>query len=256
MFGWTKSSRRRKLLEQPVATQERSNLSRSLWQTSLLSHEDRDRLAKWTRIFIHEKNWEGCEGLTVNDEMKLAIAAAAGLMVIRHADWYFDHTTTILVYPRPYVATVDPKFQNARLGGEFARAGETVYRGPVVLNWQDIRRSASHPNGGHHLVIHEFAHQLDMINGPSADGLPPLPSHIDEQAWRTAMHNEYEAARTMVADGYRILMDDYGLTEESEFFAVASELYFQSPNEFAEFHPNVFELLKQFYEIDLRVSQT
>jgi Mlc titration factor MtfA (ptsG expression regulator) len=91
-----------------------------------------------------------------------------------------------------------------------------------------------------------------MINGPGADGLPPLPSQIDEHVWRTSMHREYEAARTMVAEGYNILMDDYGLTEESEFFAVASELYFQRPRELADYHPNVFELLKQFYEIDLR----
>ncbi len=254
MFGWSKNSRRRKLLEQPVSTQELSNLSRSLWQASRLSSDDQMKLAKWTRVFISEKNWEGCEGLEVNEEITYSVAAAAGLMVIRHADWYFDHTTTILIYPRPYVAKVDPKFQNARMGGEFARAGETIYRGPVVLNWQDIRRSASRPNRGHNLVIHEFAHQLDMINGPSADGLPPLPSHIDEQTWRTAMHDEYEAARTLVSEGYTILMDDYGLTEESEFFAVASELYFQLPNELAEFHPNVFELLKQFYEIDLSTS--
>ncbi len=251
MFGWTKGSRRRKLLKQPVTSQDRTNLSRWLWQTNLLMLEDQDLLVKWTRIFVHEKHWEGCEGLKITDEMKYTIAAAAGLMVLRHAGWYFDHTTTILIYPRPYIATVDPKFQNARLGGEFARAGETIYRGPVVLNWKDIRRSAKHANGGHHLVIHEFAHQLDMINGPTADGLPPLPSSIDEQAWRTAMHDEYEAARKMVEQGYNILMDDYGLTEESEFFAVASELYFQVPSELAEFHPNVFQLLKQFYEIDL-----
>jgi Mlc titration factor MtfA (ptsG expression regulator) len=252
MFGWTKGSRRRRLIEQPVTNQDRLNLSRSLWQTALLAPEDQDSLAKWIRVFVSEKNWEGCEGLVVGDAMKHAIAAAAGLMVLRHAGWYYDHTTTILIYPRPYVATVDPKFQNARLGGEFARAGETIYRGPVVVNWEDIRRSAKHANQGHHLVIHEFAHQLDMINGPNADGLPPLPSSIDEQAWRTAMHDEYVAARRMVEQGYHILMDDYGLTEESEFFAVASELYFQVPNELSEFHPNVFQLLKQFYEIDLR----
>jgi len=252
MFGWTKNSRRKKLIEQAVSVQDFERLRSSLWQAQQLSLDDQSRLVRWTRIFILEKHWEGCDGLKVTDEMKQAVASAAGLMVIRYPEWYFDHTTSIVIHPRPYIAKVNPKYQNTGMGGEFSRAGETIYRGPVVLNFQDIVRSSKHNNGGHNLTIHEFAHQLDMINGPKADGIPPLPNHIDEDVWRTAMHAEYETARSMVEEGHHILMDDYGLTEEGEFFAVASELYFQLPNELAQYHPNVFELLKQFYKIDLR----
>ncbi len=164
-------------------------------------------------------------------------------MVLEYEGWYFDKTATLLVYPTPYKATVDARFvqsSNPILGGEFHRAGETIYRGPVILNWQDIEPARQHHNGGHHLVMHEFAHQLDMINGPSADGLPPLPNGVDEVAWLRAFKAEYQAARDMVAAGHRILMDDYGLTQESEFFAVACELFFQLPDELAEYHPQVF----------------
>lgn len=252
MFGWTKSSRRKKLVEQAVSSQEFECLRHSVWQAARLSLDDQSQLARWTRVFISEKHWEGCDGLKLTDEMKQAVASAAGLMVLRYPDWYFDHTTSIVMHRRPYIAKVNPKYQNTGMGGEYARAGETIYRGPVVLNWQDIVRASKHHHHGHHLVIHEFAHQLDMINGPRADGLPPLPNEVNEQAWRDAMHAEYEAARSMIAEGHQILMDDYGLTEEGEFFAVASELYFQTPNELAQYHPNVFELLKQFYKIDLR----
>lgn len=251
MFGWMKNRRRRQQLGQPVSVSEIDDLRRALWQAELLSAEDQIQLVRWMRVFQSEKNWEGCDGLVLTDEIKQAVAASAGLMVLRHPDWFFDHTKTILIYPRPYVATVDPKYQNARLGGEFARAGETIYRGPVVLNWKDIRRATRSPHHGNHLVIHEFAHQLDMINGPNVDGLPPLPENIDEAEWRQKMHAEFLAARQMVENGYHILIDDYGLTEESEFFAVASELYFQLPEELAEYHPNVFDLLQQFYELDL-----
>ncbi|MDZ4849818.1 MAG: M90 family metallopeptidase [Pirellulaceae bacterium] len=252
MFGWTKNSQRRKLLKATVSDEESAQLHRALWQSTLLTVEEQSQLVRWTRIFIQEKNWEGCDGLEVTDEIKQAVAAAAGLMVMHHPEWYFDHTQSILIYPRPYVAKVVPKYQALGLWGEYARAGETIYRGPVVLNWEDIRRAAKLHNRGHHLVIHEFAHQLDMINGPNADGLPPLPGNIDEDAWRIAMIGEYDAARSMVEQGHRIFINDYGLTDVGEFFAVASELYFQLPNELAEFHPNVFQLLKQFYAIDFR----
>jgi len=103
------------------------------------------------------------------------------------------------------------------------------------------------------LVIHEFAHQLDLINSPFADGLPPLPADIDEVDWKNSMHREFQTARQDVADGHRIGLDDYGLTKESEFFAVASESFFQCPSELFRNHPRVFELLLQFYRTDLRI---
>jgi Mlc titration factor MtfA (ptsG expression regulator) len=188
--------------------------------------------------------------------MQWSIAATAGMMVLAYPDWYFDKTATILVHPRPYRVRVDSAAvsNNPILGGEFHRAGETIYRGPVVLNWHDIQAAVASHNQGHHLVIHEFAHQLDMINGPAADGLPPLPGNVNEDSWRSQMRAEYEVARDMVGQGHNILMDDYGLTHESEFFAVASELYFQLPHELREYHPNVFKLLKQFYVIDMALT--
>jgi Mlc titration factor MtfA (ptsG expression regulator) len=136
--------------------------------------------------------------------------------------------------------------------GESVRAGETGYRKPVILNWNDVQLGARDSNDGHNLVVHEFAHQLDLINGPSADGLPPLPKDVDENQWWQSMKDELLTARTIVADGYRVFIGDYGLSEPSEFFAVSSELYFQQPHLLAEYHPNVYELLMRFYQIDLR----
>ncbi len=93
---------------------------------------------------------------------------------------------------------------------------------------------------------------MDMVNSPSADGVPPLPSHVNETQWRKRFEGELRTAREFVANGHRILIDDYGLTSEGEFFAVSSELYFQLPNELAEYHPGVFELLREFYQRDWR----
>ena len=255
MFEWL-FGRRKRLLGKEVSSDELQLLDQALWQATHLTSEHREQLVRWSRVFVAEKTWEGCNGLAITDAMKTCVAATAGLMVLAYPDWYFDKTATILIHPSPYKVRVDPKVLSstfhAEIGGEFHRAGETIYRGPVVLNWRDIQFAKKDSNDGHHLVIHEFSHQLDMINGPNADGLPPLPGKIDEDGWRIAMREEYKKARDMVSQGFRVRIDDYGLTQESEFFAVASELYFQVPHELAEYHPNVFKLLKQFYVTDMR----
>ena len=254
MLEWL-FGRRKQLLKKGIQEEEYQRLDRSLWQGGFLSNDRREQLIRWSRVFIAEKTWEGCNGVKVTEEMQWHVATAAGMMVLAYPDWYFDKTATILIHPKAYKARVEPRISSLTIGtelaGEFYRSGETIYRGPVVLNWQDIQLAGQDANEGHHLVIHEFAHQLDMINGPSADGLPPLPGNIDEVVWLKALKGEYQAAQEMVGQGYRILMDDYGLTQESEFFAVASELYFQRPRELAEYHPKVYELLRQFYVTDM-----
>lgn len=256
MLEWLFGSRR-KLLEQPITVEEQILLDQSLWQAHYLSKEDRQKLIRWCRVFCAEKNWEGCNGQKIDDSIRWSIAAPAALMVLAYPGWYFDKTKTILVYPTPYIARVETRLDGLSgnipaIMGEFPRAGETIYRGPVIVNCQDIDAAKRSSNEGYHLAIHEFAHQLDLINSPFADGLPPLPADIDELDWKNSMHREFQAARQEVADGHRIGMDHYGLTKESEFFAVASESYFQCPSELFKNHPRVFELLLQFYRTDLR----
>ncbi len=250
MLEWL-FGKRKQLLQKPIQAEELSRLTMSLWQAAYLNVNQLEQLVRWTRVFIAEKAWEGCNGLQITEEVQWQVAASAGLMVLAYPDWYFDKTATILIHPQAYRARVEPSHSNLTIGtalaGEFYRAGETIYRGPVVLNQRDISAAIQNSNRGHHLVVHEFAHQLDMINSPSADGMPPLPGNVHEETWLNALKAEYKAAQDMVSQGYRILMDDYGLTQESEFFAVASELYFQRPRELSEYHPKVYALLRQFY---------
>ena len=254
MLQWL-FGKRKQLLKKPIEPEELKRLDQSLWQAKHLNKEQREQIVRWSRVFISEKTWEGCEGLKITVELQWQIATSAAMMVLAYPDWYFDKTSTILVYPQVYRARVEARHSGLTIGtelaGEFYRAGETIYRGPVILNQRDIRSGVRGKNEGHHLVVHEFAHQLDMINGPSADGMPPLPGNIDESAWLRALQAELEVAQEYVGKGYPILIDDYGLTQISEFFAVSSELYFQRPQELAEYHPNVYQLLRQFYVTDM-----
>jgi MtfA peptidase len=255
MFGWKKNRLRRELRDRPVVDEERTELTKHLWQAARLGDEQLSQLIRWSRVFTREKHWEGGNGLEITEVMKQTIAASAGLMVLAYPDWYFDRTATILIHPQPYLARTPSTADFPGIVGEHARSGETVYRGPVVLNWQDVYRASNRPFEGHHLVIHEFAHQLDMINGPWADGFPPLPQHVDEKAWREALAAEFKIASEIVEQGHSVLIDDYGLTSLSEFFAVASELYFQTQENLSEYHPGVFDLLLKFYQLDLRANE-
>ncbi|MCU0710505.1 MAG: M90 family metallopeptidase [Pirellula sp.] len=256
VFDWLFGKRRR-LFEQTPSEKESQLLNQGLWQARFLSAKHRDHLLRWSRVFIAEKNWEGCNGMQITETVQWSVAASAGLLVLAYPDWYYDKTQTILVYPTPYVAEVTDRgslltMNSTYLGGEYVRAGETIYRGPVILNWEGMSAGSSSSNGGQHLGFHEFAHQLDMINGPIADGLPPLPAGVGEEDWRTAFHREFEHAKQVVASGRQIWIDHYGLTSESEFFAVSTEAFFQEPHAFAQYHPNVYELLLLFYQIDMQ----
>lgn len=249
---WSKRKRRQTALEKAIEPEDTTRLRASLWQSHRLTTDQQQRLIRWCRIFIQEKHWEGCDGLAISDEIQETIAASAGLMVLSHEDWYFDRTQTILVYPVPYVGRTPTTLTPEGMISSHRRAGETAYRAPVVVNWRDAYRASRTANQLHSVVIHEFAHQLDLINGPQADGLPPLPNHIDAKAWWDELKAEYDLACEVVEAGDEILIDDYGLTDISEFFAVASEAYFQGPEDLAHFHPGVFDLLDAFYQLDLR----
>ncbi len=234
-----------------VTESDRSVLNDGLWQAPYLSREQQDRIIRWSRRFIRNVHWEGCNGLVVDDTMKRWVAYSAGLMVLQYDDWYFNNTSTILIYPEAYRVRNPTIPNHLQIVSESWRAGETTYRGPVVVNWSGVERGNRSPNRGEHIIFHEFAHKLDLINGPEPDGLPPLPRTIDESQWKTAFAAEYEVARETVAQGYDILINDYALSHVSEFFAVASELYFQLPHELAHYHPAVYDLLKTFYVTDM-----
>ena len=156
MLEWLFGQRKR-LLKKEIEQDEFRNLDRCLWQASYLSKAQREQIIRWSRVFISEKSWEGCNGLEITESMQWHVASAAGLMVLAYPNWYFDKTATILIHPQAYKARVTPRLSGQTIGteiaGEFYRAGETIYRGPVVLNWHDIQSASSSSNDGNHLVV-------------------------------------------------------------------------------------------------------
>jgi MtfA peptidase len=224
------------------------------WQWRYLPNHLKDNAMDWCKVFVSEKNWEGCGGFRMSKTAQWTVASQAALLVLAYPDWYFDLTQSILIYPEAYVAPgpIQDIGNGIQIMGQTSRDGEAWYRGPVILNWNEVW-SASHSfNQGNHLVVHELSHQLDMLNGRHVDGVPPLSNEMDVKIWQASWNEQLEIARDQVASGEDVLVNDYGLTSPAEFFAVSSELFTQVPHELSFYHATLFEMLLSFYKTDFR----
>jgi Mlc titration factor MtfA (ptsG expression regulator) len=217
---------------------------------ALLTLDEQDRLRRDTQVFLAEKNWEGCGGLEMTDEIRVTIAAHACIMLLGMEHDYFAGVLSILVYPKAFQAP-----QRRHIGGGLElddasdRLGEAWYRGPVILAWKEIRREGRHPHSGRNLVWHEFAHQLDMLDR-ATDGTPPLNSREQLRRWQEVMTAEFNGLIADAEAGRPTLLDEYGATNEAEFFAVTTECFFDLPGPLRDEHPRLYALLAEYYGQD------
>ncbi len=245
-MGWLKDRRRRRVLA-------RHRIDEPLWHAVVgslpflrgLSAEELRRLRELTLLFLAEKQFSGAHGFALDDAMRLSIAAQACLPVLelgldRYAGW-----SEIVVHPGDFRVQVSETDDHGVVH-EFddQRAGEAWPGGPVVLSW-DAAVHAPDMN----VVIHEFAHKLDMANG-EADGMPPLHSGMDRRAWTDAFRLAYEGFCDAVDRDKETWLDPYAAEAPAEFFAVISEAFFEAPNETKRRYPDVYVQLKLFYGQD------
>ncbi|MCB1203134.1 MAG: zinc-dependent peptidase [Verrucomicrobiae bacterium] len=209
------------------------------------------RFSGITRVLIEEKNYEPCGGLEeVTEEMKLLIAAQAALTILgRRKQRFFPRLHSILVYPGAFR---DPGRRSFGIDDE-ARGvlyGESWETGSVVLSWDNVIAGARNGDDGMNVVIHEFAHQLDQDNG-AADGVPELETRDDYRRWSEVMERHYEELVTAAKDpAQEPFLDPYGATHPCEFFAVASEAFFEDSLDLEYEHPLLYEELSKFYGLD------
>jgi MtfA peptidase len=216
--------------------------------TRQLSVEEQQRLRELTILFLHEKHFSAAHELTLNDAMRLHVAVQACILVLNLSLDYYRGWSEIIVYPAEFV----PRHQYTdELGivhqGDEPYAGEAWLQGPVVLSWADIAE-AEYPDGVN-VVIHEFAHKLDMLNG-DANGFPPLHKDMPRQAWVRALSAAYENFCTRVDAGEDPIIDPYASESPGEFFAVLSEAFFELPEVVLDEYPAVYEQFARFYRQD------
>jgi Mlc titration factor MtfA (ptsG expression regulator) len=249
MFGF-KKRRRNRLTSQPFPDQWLEIIERNVPYYRLLPEEDKKELKRHIQIFIGEKRFEGCGGLKMTDEIKVTIAAQACVLLLHRRTDYYPGLHHILVYPRSYIAPRVPKLVGGIIvEGPDVRLGESWRHGSVVLSWDNVRRSSADIHDGHNVVFHEFAHQLDSSRA-RGDSTPVVQDHSTYIAWARILQKDYEKLRSDVRRNIATFLDEYGATNPAEFFAVATEYFFEKPKELQELHPDLYNELKNFYQQD------
>jgi Mlc titration factor MtfA (ptsG expression regulator) len=249
LFAWLKQRRRRRLLATPFPDEWLAYLRKNVALYATLTEAEQAKLRDDLRVFVAERHWEGCGGLTVTDEMKVTIAAQACLLVLNLEHDDFGRVPSVLVYPSGYRSPAERHGPDGTVGGDPGRLGEAWYRGPVVLAWDSVLGGGKNPHDGQNVVLHEFAHQLDFLDG-YADGTPLLPSHAAYRRWHEVMTAEYNHLVAESERGRATVLDAYGATNPAEFFAVATEAFFEKPVQMQHRHPALYEVLHDYYRQD------
>lgn len=213
-----------------------------------LNEGERRRLRELAILLMHHKSFESAQGLELSQHMVLIIALQACLPILNLGLSAYDGWVSVIVYPagfvpqRSYTDEAGVVHQRSE-----ALAGEAWQRGPVILGWDDTRLAGE--IDGHNLVIHEFAHKLDMLNG-SANGFPPLHAGMEVNAWVEAFAGAYEHFKEHCHGfGYHHI-DSYAATSPAEFFAVFSEVFFERPELLKRHYAEVYEQLCNYYRQD------
>lgn len=253
MFNWFRKRRRKKLLQSPFPHQWRDILLEKVTHYNFLEQSEQCQLEQLIQIFINEKNFEGCGGLTITDEIRVVIAAQASLLVLGLPSFQYVQLKSVLVYPSTVTLpeTRASVFAESRgiVPDQQAILGQAWLNGPVMLVWDAVQRDTRHPARGHNVVYHEFAHILDMRDG-TADGTPELHSVRLYRQWVEICSKEFFRLKKRVESGRKSLLDSYGAVHEAEFFAVATELFFDRPLRLEKERPDLYQVLLGYYRQD------
>ena len=262
VIGWLllqpalRERRRHRLRAKPFPPAWRAILRRRVPRYATLPHDVRRELERLVGVFLAEKDFIGCAGQEIDDEVRVTIAAQACMLMLGRRPRYFPGLSTILVYPGAFVVErLRPEPSGVLQETRQALSGESWSHGQVVLSWEDVLQGAADPADGRNVVIHEFAHQLDQEKG-YANGAPLLPARSRYERWSRVLGEEFARLRARAAwgppPGDQPLLDFYGATDPAEFFAVASEAFFERPEELARAHPALYAELSGYYRVDPR----
>ena len=244
-----RNHRRKRLTSKPFSPEWEGILNRNVALYRYLPDSLKKELQGHIYVFLGEKTFEGCGGLKITDEIRVTIAAQACILLLNRKPTYYPTLYTILVYPGAYVAKKTTVVGMQHFEEMTVRAGESWTRGEVVLAWDDVRQEAIDLAEGHNVVLHEFAHQLDQEDGKS-DGAPILPKQSSYKTWARVLSKEYQDLRRKTLSGRLDIMDAYGATNPAEFFAVATETFFERPRQMELSHPELYEELESYYGLD------
>lgn len=240
--------KRRALLKDPFPEEWSTILTRNLPPYQKITAELRQQLHAFIRIFIAEKSFEGCGGLELTDEIRVTIAGQACMLLLNRSTDCYPKFSSVLVYPSTYVVGTRPNI-TGQPADPSVRLGESWNQGAVVLAWDSVKSGALNFRDGHNVVMHEFAHQLDQEDG-RGDGTPILATRSAYSVWAQVFATEFELLQAQTRKGRKSVMDAYGATNAAEFFAVATETFFEKPAQLKKKHPDLYHELQGYYRVN------
>ena len=237
VFAWFRALKRRRLVRRPFPDAWRSPLD-ALPFYSLLPGETQERFRDLLKVFIWSKQWEGAGGFELRDEHKVVIGATAVRLVVGLDLSYYDKIKSIVVYPNTY----SHPDSHGRVLGQVSRLGA------LVLSWTAVKSGIRSPDDGRDTTIHEFAHALDLADGVF-DGLPPQREMQHVRPWCDVMQTHYDGMQDR-RPSRRHVLREYGATNPAEFFAVASEVFFEQPGLLKAKKSDLYGVMRAFYGFD------
>jgi MtfA peptidase len=250
MFQWFANRRRKKLVAASFPSAWEKIVRRNVAHYCMLNAAEQAQLRALIQVFFAEKNWEGAGGLDLTDEIRITISAQACLLLLGLPHNYYQNVQSIIVYP----STVVPPprkpgfFENVTAPVEPGHPiiGQAFQQGPVIIIWDAALQGGRHPESGHNVIYHEFAHKLDMLDG-AANGTPPLRHRAEFRDWVETCSHEYLRLKHDAERGKKSFLNAYGATNEAEFFAVATEQFFDQPSSMIQQAPELYRVLKEYY---------
>ncbi len=245
-----KRLRRERLRTAPFPPEWKEIITRNLPIFARLPVDDQEELLGHVQVFLAEKRFEGCAGLVLTDEIRVTIAAQACLLLLHRETDYYPELASILVYP----STEDPEEaehvgENMWEHGPDNRLRHARPLGSLVLAWDEVKHGAADPRDGQNPVVHEFAHQLD-IEDRSSDGAPALATRSEYLTWARVMRAEFDALSEAAETGTESVLDTYGAANPAEFFAVATEAFFERPRALRAKNRQLYDRLAAFFRQD------
>ncbi len=243
--------RDRRIRKRPLPHEWLAIIQRAVPVYSSLSGAEQTRLQQLISLFLASKKFYGCGGLAMTDEIRVTIAAQACLLLL-HQGWsVYPGLFSILVYPDAFRTRRDQHREDGTVISEHRELlGESWSNGKVILSWDDVTRGVADFSDGRNVVLHEFAHQLDSATG-STNGAPALRT-TSYAAWSRVLGENFDDLRWRSLRGAPTVLDTYGTASPAEFFAVATEAFFERPAALAAHRPELYQELSAYYRVDPR----
>ncbi len=250
LFIWPRQKRAR-IVNREFPVQWEGILVKSLPIYTQLADSIKQELHGHIQVFLSEKEFVGCAGLAVTEKMRVIIAAQACLLVLNRPSRSYSGLHYIYIYPSSFKVNRTVRDELGLVSEQSHHLlGESWDSGKVILAWDQVAEGVRNFKDGHNVVLHEFAHQLDHESGVT-NGAPLLYTQGAYKQWAQVLAKEFESLQRL-DPAQRSVIDQYGATNPAEFFAVATETFFEEPERMSRHHQELFDQLKAYYRIDPR----